>query len=599
MAAIIRDTVQQTVCDQTGEADVAEPQKIDSASKVKGSAAKNMRWGVALALTVLSSTVLLADLVTFGSRAGEWAAMMFDLVHVWNFRAELTALISISVLFLLRSVTPEKQTSKGKGEARSVPAAKGTRRPQEKARSSAPGRAGHHAAAWGDAGSSGAAPATSVVSKWNKAIDLAARQGDLKRAEQLLQELCGEASEVQPDAVSFNLVIRAHAKKGDVAAAEGWLRRMEASRVRATVCSYNTLLDACTKANKAEVCEQWLNHMLKNNIEANVISYATAIYARARRGDMVAAEGWLRRMLADGIQPDAVSYNSLIHACSIKGAAQKAEQMLEEMQSHGLEATVATYTAVIDACAKAGDVDRAEAWFERMLEAKVEPNVITFSAMIDACAKAGNLSRAEHWHGRMQDHGIAPNAHSYTALINACARRTAPGGAEAAERWLDRSEEAGVVNDVVVYSSVIDACGKAGDAERGLRVFRRMQAQGLKPHVVAYAALARPYAYRGDWIKVESIAQELEADKIAINEYFIYAQLLAYAVARPRQAQRAEVCFRAALKAGVQANDHIVGVLARAVGRPRAVELMAELCGGREVPVPPARKEGGRQQSRR
>merc|ERR1719254_339994 len=167
---------------------------------------------------------------------------------------------------------------------------------------------------------------------------------------------------------------------------------------------------------------------------------------------------------------------------------QEAERYLQEMQTRGLETTVATYTAVIDACAKSGNVERAEMWFARMAESNVEANVITYSALIDACAK-----------------------------------RAGPDGAEAAERWLDHSEQAGVVNDVVVYSSVIDACGKAGDAGRALQVFRRMQAVGLRPHIIAYAALARPFAHRGDWIKVESIAQGMASAGVKPNEYFLYA----------------------------------------------------------------------------
>jgi len=298
------------------------------------------------------------------------------------------------------------------------------------------------------------------------------------------------------------------------------------------------------------------------------------------------AQACLQRMIAAGIEPDVVSYNSLIHACSVKGQAQAAEHWLQEMLTRGLETTVSTYTAVIDACAKCGDLERAETWFASMLDRGVEPNVITFSAMIDACAKASNLPRAEYWHERMLEKGIAPNAHSYTALISACATRADAKGAEAAEQWLDRSEQAGVVNDVVVYSSVIDACGKAKDAERAWRVFHRMRARGLKPHVVAYAALARPFAYCGDWIKVESIARDMQANGIATNEYFLYAHLLAYATCRPRQDEKAEEVFRQALKAGVQPNDYVVGVLVRTVGRSRCVELMRELCGGREIPPP-------------
>jgi len=552
------------------------------------------RWAMVACLTALTMFLLVADDMTFSGKVGT----LLRSVLGNGYRAELTVFVSLFVLYLTKQATPHaRQQGKGGSKVDLVDGAKKMNRTPVVKNRGGPGFAPcgtASASSVTSTTSTSTPPQSSAVSKWNQAIDAAARQGDMQMAEQVFLEL--ESSGVQPDSVSYNLVIRACAKRGNVAAAERWITRMEASRVRATVCSYNTLLDACAKADKAEACERWLQHMLDRGIEANVISYATAIHARARRGDIAAAEAWLAKMISAGVQPDAVSYNSIIHACSVKGAALAAERWLREMHARGLEMTVATYTAVIDACAKCGDFERAEAWFARLEENRVDPNVITYSALIDACAKAGNLPRAEYWHGKMLERGITPNAHSYTALINACAKRAGPGGAEAAEQWLDRSEETGVVNDVVVYSSVIDACGKSGDAERALRVFRRMQARGLKPHVVAYAALARPYAYRGDWIKVESIAQGMESEGVVTNEYFTYAQLLSYAVARPRQAQRAEAYFRKALQTGINANDHVVGVLARAVGRPHCTELMAELCGGRQVPQPPPRRgqEGSR-----
>jgi len=533
---------------------------------------------MAAVLTLVSGAVLVADLLAMGGSINlSWVSNAIASFLHSSYTAELTALISMSVLCLTTSTTalPRPAQASGKKQPRATGAAgkkAGCKHPMEKNGSPERRQAEH----------------SSQVSRLNQAINAAAQRGDGAQAEKLL--LDAEASQVKPDSVSYNLMIRVCAKRGDAAAAEKWMRRMEDRQVETTLCSYNTLLDAFAKANKADACEQWLGRMLDRGLEVNVISYATVMYAHARRGDIEKAQAWLQRMIAAGIEPDVVSYNSLIHACSVKGDARAAEHWLQEMLTRGLETTVSTYTAVIDACAKCGDVERAETWFASMLDRGVEPNVITFSAMIDACAKASNLPRAEYWHERMLQKGIAPNAHSYTALISACAKRADTQGAEAAEQWLDRSEQAGVVNDVVVYSSVIDACGKAKDAERAVRVFNRMRARGLKPHVVAYAALARPFAYCGDWIKVESIAKDMKADGIATNEYFLYAHLLAYATCRPRQAEKAEECFRQAMHASVQANDYVVGVLVRAVGRPRCAELMHELCGGREIPPLPSRR---------
>lgn len=423
------------------------------------------------------------------------------------------------------------------------------------------------------------------VIRWNQAIDLAARQGDSKKAGRLLMEF-EQISDGKPgncpDNVSYNLVIRSCAKRCDFKGAEQWLARMESKGVEATVCSYNTVLDACAKADNAEACDAWLEEMARKGVEANVISYATALYAWARRGEEGRAEAWMNKMLAEGIVPDAVSYNSLIHACGVSGHAAGAERWLLEMQAAGLEATVTSFTSVMDAAAKAGDIPRAEKWLEAMISAKVEPNVVSFCAVIDACAKASDVPRAEHWHNRMIECGIPPNAYSFSAVINACSRA---GDVERAEGWLEKSEKSGIPNDVVVYSSVIDACSKAGDAERAMAIFKRIHTAGLRPHIVAYAALARPFAYRGDWETVESIADELTSNGLKPNEYFIYAQLLSYSTARPRQAERAEQCFRKAMKMHLQANDHVVGALSRAVGRDHCEELMAELCNGRAIPM--------------
>lgn len=434
---------------------------------------------------------------------------------------------------------------------------------------------------------------SSIMSRLNQSIDVAARAGDAAKAGRILLDFERQVKDTQgesnrPDTVSYNLVLRACAKQSDFKLAEYWLTRMESKGVEATVCSYNTVLDACAKADKAEKSESWLQRMLSKGIEANVISYATVIYAWARRGEEALARAWLQKMIDAGVAPDAVSYNSMIHACGVCGNAAGAEHWIEEMQARGLEATVTTYTAVIDACAKAVDVPRAEKWLEAMIAAKVEPNVVSFSSMIDACAKKADPARAEYWHDRMVKCGIKPNAHSFSAVINACAKA---GNVDMATDWLGRSEMAGVANDVVVYSSVIDACGKVGDAQRAMSTFRRMQANGIRPHIVAYAALARPFAYKGDWMGVEGIAMEMAGAGIKPNEYFLYAQLLSYATATPRQHQRAERCFRDALRSGMKANDHVVGALQRAVGRERCIDLMQELCDGRPLPNTPPRRQ--------
>ena len=223
-----------------------------------------------------------------------------------------------------------------------------------------------------------------------------------------------------------------------------------------------------------------------------------------------------------------------------------------------------------------------------MFKRGIKPNVVSFGAVINACAKASGsgsfderrYQRAVFWHQKMLEMAVSPNLRSYSALINACAKA---GKADEAEKWLIELEDsAGLKSDAIVYSSVIDACGKAGDCEKALSVFSRMQSKGIRPHVVTYSALARPFAYRGHWQQVEELECEMQKEGLQPNEFFVYAQLLSYATAKPKQAQRAETCIRQALDAGIAPNQHIYGGLVRALGRTRATELLESL--GHKVP---------------
>merc|ERR1719231_1928320 len=170
--------------------------------------------------------------------------------------------------------------------------------------------------------------------------------------------------------------------------------------------------------------------------------------------------------------------------------------------------------------------------------------------------------------------GVQPNAHSFSAVINACAKA---GNVDSAVHWLEQMESNGVPVDVVVYSGVLDACAKVGDCEKAKLVFNQMRMQGVTPNVVSYAALARPFAHKGDWQEVERLAEQMQSEGLQMNEYFLYALLLAYASAKPRQAERAEQCFRDAMSMKVATNKHVMTALARAVGRAKANQLGQDL----------------------
>merc|ERR1719335_256860 len=194
--------------------------------------------------------------------------------------------------------------------------------------------------------------------------------------------------------------------------------------------------------------------------------------------------------------------------------------------------------------------------------------------MINACAKSGDINGAECWFRQMQSAGIEPNIASYSALIDACAKAAE---AERASKWLTHMMNAGHEPEVVSFSSVIDACGKAGDCKQAMSVFERMKVCGVKPTIVTYTSLARPFAQKGCFERVEDIQGWLRAQGLHPNEYFLNILLSAYTHANPPQQSRAEAALREAVGRGVKLNEFILTSLERCVGPERYAELQSEL----------------------
>jgi len=184
-------------------------------------------------------------------------------------------------------------------------------------------------------------------------------------------------------------------------------------------------------------------------------------------------------------------------------------------------------------------VARAEKWLSKMLDAGVEANVVSYNAVINACAKAGDQVQASAWLKWMSDAKVQPNAISYNA--------------------------------------VLDACAKAGDTERSATTFDAMKEHGIQPTIVTYASLARPFARKGVWRKVEEIKNSLLEDGLFVNEHFLSIALSAYARARPKQPKRADRIFREAVGSGVLPNEFVLTSLESAIGSPSYAALLAEL----------------------
>ena len=89
-----------------------------------------------------------------------------------------------------------------------------------------------------------------------------------------------------------------------------WERYLKA-KAAPTTATYNALINACARTGDVKMAEVWLTRMLKSGVEPNTTTFNAVIATCAKAGDGHRVSECLEKMKAAGISPNSFSYNSI------------------------------------------------------------------------------------------------------------------------------------------------------------------------------------------------------------------------------------------------------------------------------------------------
>jgi len=242
----------------------------------------------------------------------------------------------------------------------------------------------------------------------------------------------------------------------------------------------------------------------------------------------------------------------------------KAEDALREMQRQQLQPSLQIYSQIATAWVRAENVERAEALLDEMLSNGVVPDAVIIGLMVHTHATRKDLENAERWHSRLVEYGIQRDRACFSRIINACAKVS---NIKKALFYVEEMIAMGIRPEVITFSCLLDACANAGDLEEAKQIFKRMKSSGVELNAVPYACLGRLFAARGMFVEVERLFQDMLDVGISMNEYCVCTLLTAYGRSLPRQSERAERCFRSAVKQGIVINNKVLAALRSATSR--------------------------------
>ena len=366
---------------------------------------------------------------------------------------------------------------------------------------------------------------------------------------------------IVPDLKAVNILMNCYAKLSQLDEAQKLLKDMKHGEngipyLKPNIVTYNSLLNACQRTGNLDAAVEVKAEMDASCIRADVRTYTSLISTVARRrsqifgqNDPSAAFSFLEEMKERGIAPNGMTYSALIDACgrcnrsdlAMQGLRTMLRQRAQHIDKYGSEANtlpneVGAWTAAIDACGKAGRWETAISLFYKMEAFGCEPNTITCGCLTDSLLRNGRTAETLEVLRHMKTRNIAPSEVMYTSLMTRAEMLVKMENREFVRASDPMSEdEASGAKAIDVYTelmaSLLDSRllphgGSSRDSKEAdsllLRVslvFQGMKNAGGSPDVACYNALLRACARAMDIDRAFVVLDQIVRDDLCPNDY--------------------------------------------------------------------------------
>merc|ERR1719355_298749 len=353
------------------------------------------------------------------------------------------------------------------------------------------------------------------ISKHVAMMRARSKENDLEGAMQVFRKL--QSSGVQLRALAYNALLDSCVQCGKVHVALQHFKEMQDLGL-VDVVSYNTLLKAYLKQGQIVKARKLLGEMAESDIEANQVTYNEMLNAIVTTKDRKEMWALVREMNAIGMKPNSVTcsiilksltahsatddvlFASVVEACVRVGQLDLLSSKLQQYASFGGLAglTAPTYGSMIKAYGRARDIERVRELWGEMRRRCVKPTSITLGCMVDALVCNG-LPEAAHdlvkEIAEESEYADILNTVIYSTLLKGFAQARQP---ERVHTVYEEMLDAGISCNTVSYNTMIDANARTGNMAKAAELFSSMNAHRVSPDVITYSTLVKGYCQAGD-----------------------------------------------------------------------------------------------------
>merc|ERR1719482_1237622 len=385
------------------------------------------------------------------------------------------------------------------------------------------------------------------------------------------------------DVVSYNTLLKAYLKIGQIHKARTLLAEMAASNIQANQVTYNEMLNALvsTKDRKemwALVREMNAIGMKPNSVTCSII--LKSLTAHSATDDVRQAMSLIDNMQED---MDEVLFASVVEACVRVGQLDLLSSKLQQYASFGglSGLTAPTYGSMIKAYGRAKDIERVRELWHEMRRRHVTPTSITLGCVIDALVNNGFPDEALSLVREIRDDGTCKdilNTVIYSTLLKGFAQARQPGRVQDV---FEEMKEMGIACNTVSYNTMLDANARTGKMDRADELFREMVASGVSPDVITYSTLVKGYCQAGDIDKGFQVLNTMVKSGVHEPDEILYNSLLD-GCAKQHRVDDALKLVEEMHKHNVRPSNFTLSILVKLLGRSRrlnqAFSMVEETC---------------------
>merc|ERR1719498_2310368 len=453
------------------------------------------------------------------------------------------------------------------------------------------------------------------ISKHVAMMRARSKENDLEGAMQVFRKL--QASGVQLTALAYNALLDSCVQCGKVNVALQHFQEMKDLGL-VDVVSYNTLLKAYLKQGQIVKARKLLTEMAENNIQANQVTYNEMLNALVTTKDRQEMWALVREMNVMGMRPNSVTCSIILKSLTAHSASEDVRQAMALIDNLQEDMDEVLFASVVEACVRVGQLDLLSSKLQQYasfggLAGLTAP---TYGSMIKAYGRARDIERVRELWREMRAHHVTPTSITLGCMVDALVRNSLPDEAFDLVRGIrDESEYADILNTVIYstllkgfaqsrqpgrvqdvfeemkqmgiacntvsYNTMLDANARTGRMDRADQLFREMQASGVSPDVITYSTLVKGYCQAGDIDQGYKVLNEMVASGVHEPEEILYNSLLD-GCAKQHRVDDALKLVEDMHKNNVRPSNFTLSILVKLLGRSRrlnqAFSMVEETC---------------------